>query len=364
MRRGVAGSGVTLVLLVAPLLGCSEEQVVVTANTPPTHEAVAAPTVPVSRKLVRYVSPTGDDDNLGSRDRPWRTLEWALRRIYDGQVLYVRGGTYHETIDRFHLHQGRPDKPITVLAYPGENPVLVGSISLRRPVNWLIDNLDVTGDPGVPETQRASYMVKVVGGRGWTWQNSVFARTTGRANVMITGWGVTEPTGFNFRGNCLHDVPEPPQGSTNLFVGPMKRFASGTVSRNVIFNYDRQPNVRLGSGAGAPSRVNLTSNTIFGGRLGIALRGRPHHVKIRRNVVGGGFAPAEIRFPRGVSLGTSLTNNIAVNAAQMLRPKVRKTVHGSGNITLPGDPNFVDTTRCDGFRSGLDAMIPYGAFAP
>jgi hypothetical protein len=364
MRRRIAGSGVTLVLLVAPLVGCSKGEVVVSATAPPTHTPGAAPSVPVSSKLVRYVSPTGDDDNLGTRDRPWRTLQWALSRVFAGQVLYVRGGSYHETIDRFHLHQGRPDKRITVLAYPGENPVLVGSISLHRPVNWLIDNLDVTGDPGVPASGRASYMVKVVGGRGWAWQNSLFTGTTGRANVMITGWGVTEPTGFSFRGNCLHDVPEPPQGSTNLFVGPMRRFASGTVSHNVIFNYDRQPNVRLGSGAGAPFRVKLTSNTIFGGMLGIAVRGRPHHVKIRRNVLGGGFAPAEIRFPHGAPLGTSLANNITVNATQLLRPKVRKVVHGSGNITLPVDPDFVDTTRCDGFRSGLDAMIPYGAFAP
>jgi hypothetical protein len=143
----------------------------------------------------------------------------------------------------------------------------------------------------------------------------------------------------------------------------MKWGAHGNVSRNVIFNYDRQPNVRLGSGAGAPFRVRLAFNTIFGGSLGIAVRGRPHHVKISRNVLGGGFAPAEIRFPQGVPLGTSLTNNVAVRAERLLRPKVSDAVHGFGNITLPGDPNFVDTTRCDGFRSGLDAMSPYGAFA-
>jgi hypothetical protein len=365
MRRRVTGSALALALLVTPLLGCSSQEQVVMVNTPPTHTPNPAPSVPVDQSLVRYVSPTGDDHNFaGTRERPWRTLKTAFKRLYAGQVLYVRGGSYHETIDHIHLHAGRADKPITVLAYPGENPVLVGSISLRRPANWLIDNLDVTGDPTVPASLQPSFMVKVVGGRAWTWQNSEFTGTTGRANVMITRWGLIEPAGFKFRDNCLHDVPQPPQGSTNLFLGPMKWGAKGIVSHNVIFNYDGQPNVRLGSAAGAPYRVKLVSNTIFGGSLGISVRGRPHHVKISRNIVGGSFGPAEIRFPQGVSLGTTVTNNVAVNATQILRPKVREHVHGFSNVVLPENPSFVDTTRCDGFQSGIDAMIPYGASAP
>jgi hypothetical protein len=363
MKHRITGSAVLMVLLVGPLQGCSQEQVV-TASAPPTHTPPPAPSVPVNERLIRYVSPTGDDGNLGTRDKPWRTLRQALGRMFAGEVLYVRGGSYHEEIAHVVLHRGKPDKPITVMAYPGENPVLVGSISLRRPANWLIDNLDVAGDPSVPRSRQPKSMVKVVGGHGWTWQNSDFARTTRRANVKITGWGKVEPAAFKFRANCLHDLPQPPQGSTNLFLGPMKWGAHGIVAHNVIFNYDRQPNVRVGSGAGGPFRVRLISNTIFGGKLGIEIRGRPRHVKISRNVLGGGFAPAEIRFPHGVSLGTSLTNNVAVNAAQLFRPKVRMTVHDFGNVVLPEDPGFVDTTRCDGFQPGLDAMIPYGAFAP
>jgi hypothetical protein len=53
-----------------------------------------------------------------------------------------------------------------------------------------------------------------------------------------------------------------------------------------------------------------------------------------------------------------------VQTKQLLRPKVSEIVHGLGNVVSPQDPEFVDTTRCDGFRPRLDAMIPYGAFAP
>jgi hypothetical protein len=111
--------------------------------------------------------------------------------------------------------------------------------------------------------------------------------------------------------------------------------------------------------------VKIRQNTIFGGSLGIDVRGRPRHVKISKNIVGGSTtAPAMIRFHRGKPRGTTVTSNVAVDAIQLFRPEVRKKVHGFGNAVLTQDPEFVDTTRCDGYRPGLDAMIPYGAFAP
>jgi hypothetical protein len=53
-----------------------------------------------------------------------------------------------------------------------------------------------------------------------------------------------------------------------------------------------------------------------------------------------------------------------VDALQLLRPEVRTNVRGHSNIDLPVPSELVSTTRCDGFRSGLDAILPYGAFAP
>ncbi len=361
MRHRVARTAMGLVFLLTTLLGCSDGEQMVQSSSPPSPSPTPSPSVPTQASLVRYVSPAGDDDNPGTLDRPWRTLTHALRRIYLGQVLFVRGGTYREHIDHIRLHPGTAEKPITVLAYPGENPVLVGTLSLRRPAYWLIDNLDVSGDPTAGQQQ--SFMVKVIGGTSWTWENSEFTDTVTGANVMITGWGIGEPSGFTFRGNCLHGLPTPPMGSTNLFLGAMGSGAHGTVSRNVVFNDERQPNVRIGSGAGAPTRVKVLRNTIYGGSLGIDVRGRPHMIKIARNLLGGSPAPAMIRFPAGDSHGTTVNNNVVVQAKQLLRTYVNESVHGAGNIVLPDDPQFVDTARCDGFRSGLDALIPYGADA-
>jgi hypothetical protein len=361
MMRRFARTVVALALLATTLLACSDEEVV--QGAPPSPSPTPSPSVPTQPSMVRYVSTTGSDKNPGTLDQPWRTLAHALHTVYDGQVLFVRGGTYREQIDHLRLHTGTRDAPITVLAYPGENPVLVGTISLRRPAFWLIDNLDVQGDPSVPA--RSSFMVKVIGGRGWTWENSDFSDTTGKANVLITGFGIGEPSAFRFSGNCLRGLPSLPLGSTNLFLGAMLKGAHGIVERNVVFNTEGQPNVRVGSGAGAPRRVKIRENTIFGGSLAIDVRGHPHGVTISKNIVGGSItAPAMIRFHRGKPHGTKVTSNVAVVAKQMFRPEVRKIVNGFGNAVLSQDPKFVDTTRCDGYRPGLDALIPYGAFAP
>jgi hypothetical protein len=362
MMLRVTRTSLVLAVLMMTLLACSDEHTVID-NSLPSPSPTPLPSVPTQASLLRYVSPAGDNHNPGTLDRPWGTLGFALHRLYLGQVLFVRGGTYHENIDRLRLHAGTAESPITVLAYPGENPVLAGTVSLARPTYWLIDNLDVTGEKRTKGAEPA-FMVKIIGGQHWTWQNSEFSGTVSHANVMITGWGVGEPSGFTFRGNCLHGLPKPPMSSANLFLGSMKSGAYGTVSRNVVFNNEEQPNVRIGSGAGAPVRVKVTQNTIYGGSLGIDVRGLPRRLKIRRNVVGGGPAPAMIRFSSEAWQGTTLTNNAVVDAQQLLRPEVRNNVKGYGNVVLPGPSEFVDTTRCDGFRSGLDAMIPYGAFAP
>ncbi|MEW6536843.1 MAG: right-handed parallel beta-helix repeat-containing protein [Candidatus Auribacterota bacterium] len=45
-------------------------------------------------QTARYVSPGGDDNNDGSIDTPWRTLQYALNQMDSGDTLVVLGGIY------------------------------------------------------------------------------------------------------------------------------------------------------------------------------------------------------------------------------------------------------------------------------
>ena len=83
----------------------------------------AQPTAPVGRVL--YISPTGDDQNTGSEDQPWRTVQKAAETLNAGDTVYIRTGTYHEQV--IPRNSGAAGQFITFAAYPGEAVTLDGA---------------------------------------------------------------------------------------------------------------------------------------------------------------------------------------------------------------------------------------------
>lgn len=70
-----------------------------------------------------FVDPAkGADKNAGSQQAPWKTLAVAVTRLKPGDTLYLRGGTYYETV--FIEIAGTVEKPITIRGYPGELAIL------------------------------------------------------------------------------------------------------------------------------------------------------------------------------------------------------------------------------------------------
>jgi hypothetical protein len=71
-----------------------------------------------------YVAVSGSDDNPGTLDQPWRTVQHAADSLAPGDTVYIREGTYHE-----HVVVGRSGSPgafITLAALAGESPNLDG----------------------------------------------------------------------------------------------------------------------------------------------------------------------------------------------------------------------------------------------
>lgn len=87
-----------------------------------------------------FVSPQGDDAQAGTKDRPFKTLEAArdaARKADHTQeiVIWLRAGLY-ERQQPFQLtseDSGRPDKPVTYRACPGEGVRIVGG---RQITDW------------------------------------------------------------------------------------------------------------------------------------------------------------------------------------------------------------------------------------
>lgn len=86
---------------------------------PPT----ALPTATLSGN-VYYVAPVGNDNNPGSLEQPWRTVQHATDSLSPGDAVYLRQGTYHEHV--ILTRSGEREKMITLSAYPGETVTLDG----------------------------------------------------------------------------------------------------------------------------------------------------------------------------------------------------------------------------------------------
>ncbi len=69
-----------------------------------------------------YISPNGDDKNIGTLDRPWRTITKANQELQSGDIVYIRQGRYQETI--CPVRDGSEDAHIVYTGYQNEIAVI------------------------------------------------------------------------------------------------------------------------------------------------------------------------------------------------------------------------------------------------
>jgi len=104
------------------------------ASHPPLRTVPAPKVEPLATGRRFFVDPKGDDAGTGAAGSPWRTVGRGLASLAAGDTLYLRGGVHHgHAVVRL---QGRPDAPITIDSYPGEQAILDGGFP------------EFTGEPG------------------------------------------------------------------------------------------------------------------------------------------------------------------------------------------------------------------------
>jgi hypothetical protein len=77
---------------------------------------------------VYHVDVSGNDRGTGSGEDPWQTWRKGFLSAGPGDTVYIHGGTYRAG-SFFHLVElngksGEPGKPVSILNFPGESPVL------------------------------------------------------------------------------------------------------------------------------------------------------------------------------------------------------------------------------------------------
>ena len=76
-----------------------------------------------------YVSFDGNDKNPGTLINPFRTIQKAVKSVKSGDICYIRGGRYDESIKIDNL-KGKKRKPIIFTAYKDEKVILDGTRSI------------------------------------------------------------------------------------------------------------------------------------------------------------------------------------------------------------------------------------------
>lgn len=86
-----------------------------------------ATTTSIASAASYVVAPDGDDGNPGSEAAPFRSVGRGLQQLGDGDHLRLRGGTYR-LVEEAPIG-GLVANAITIEAYPGERPLILGSAS-------------------------------------------------------------------------------------------------------------------------------------------------------------------------------------------------------------------------------------------
>ncbi len=202
----------------------------------------------------------GDDGNVGSRNRPWRTLEHALENIRGGDVVEIAGGIYRMPLIRFGPAGEGPDRMTVFQAAPGERVIFTAP------------------DDTPPQVHVADY-VKLEGlwlGGRWKDENS--------GGFFVGG----SPQGYGKQlvNNTLFGYSELSQGSVEYMLYQGNRFVltgKGRFSHSIYLSG--------GYTVGSMAQHVIVDNNIFVGGEGYAIHGwhNAHNIIATRNFVSGHY---------------------------------------------------------------------------
>src|ERR1700731_3336244 len=86
---------------------------------------LALGTAQATEFIVDQHNPKASDENLGTREKPLRTIQAAATRVKAGDKVTIHAGEYRETV--IIKASGNPEAPIVIEAAPNETVVIKGS---------------------------------------------------------------------------------------------------------------------------------------------------------------------------------------------------------------------------------------------
>lgn len=287
-----------------------------------------------------YVSNTGSDTNTGtSINAPLKTIRRGLTRLYAGDTLIVRGGTYQELLGGstpVTVRRGIPTAPITFKNYGNERVVIKGLLWLSRPSYWTISGINVTWLDG----QSSKYhMVRLVNGVNWTFTNAEVWGAKSYAGILVASTILNEPSNWQITECRIHDTYK--SNDTNqdhaIYCNSGLTAGNGVIERNIIYNISNGNGVKLGGAdsTGGTQNVEVRYNTIYNAAQGVLVSWKSRHNQVYRNIIvkmGSGYGCV-----RGYQLDN--TTNVAFDNWGYLSKALVFNYDGGMGVTSMGDKN-------------------------
>ena len=244
-----------------------------------------------------YVATTGNDANPGTLAQPWKTIQKAMNALQPGQTAYVRAGTY-ETGGTFGTSNDSQywsvnctaTGPCSIVAYPGEQPVIHGWIKITgsylRLSGFIIEgplSRDVTSC-----TERRAMQIEFSGGHDVEISHNEIRNNDYHAGIYLAG-----VSSIQILANYIHDngrptiSNDPCTGSStwNVDHGIYWSSSSGGVSlvAGNVFEHNRGHGIQLYPGA---LNVIVTQNTfVTNGNSGVYISSSSDRVTVIDNIV-------------------------------------------------------------------------------
>ena len=311
-----------------------------------------------------FVSPSGNDASAGTSTAPWRSVGAAITRLLPGDKLYVRAGTYVESV-KASVRRASSEMPIIVASYPGEHPVIQGLFWLTHPDHWKIAGLNVTWTSSIG--QSSDHMVKLIDGVGWTLRYGELSGARSYAALLVAGDIAHEPADWTVTGNCIHDTypTNGPNQDQLIYVNTGLSPGPGSITHNLLFNATNGMGVKLGgptASSGGAAYVTVANNTIYNTAQSLMVSWQSHDNVIDHDIldkVANGYG--NIRGYELSGLRNVATYNAGYDAAKLILndPGYQGVATGAGN-TFPQNPSFDSVTSCAGFHSGNPALNGFG----
>ena len=281
-----------------------------------------------------YVSPSGDDTNNGTFDYPWQTLEKAAHAASAGDTIWIKAGTYNETLSP--INSGNKDAPITFKNMPSETVVIdatgldhgiilwnksfirISGFAVKNSIsdavfighsddslseNNIIENMTIHDCPtgtGVTAYGNNNHIIKntISGCQYGIYLNGTSHSISNNEIFECIKSGVLPIGHFNrIEHNRIHHNAE---FGISTWLGSSQILSDLTIQFNVIYdNASQDIQLNADGPGGVPEKIYVYNNTILNAQAewGICVYGECRHLKIKNNIISGMYEHGLFRLP-------------------------------------------------------------------